>query len=132
MSSVCSSASCDTTLRPDGAVIVRYINAEKICLFGCAFPDRATEVAALYGLTPHSRFFGATAAAGVSAFTTLQREQPDVSPARTRETNVGIPVELAGAVRPFPWVALNLSGVADLNLGHDFWAAFLGVQLGHY
>jgi hypothetical protein len=119
-------------LRPEGAVIVRYVNVEQTCLFGCAFPDRAAEIAVLYGLTPHSQFFAATVAAGVSAFTTLQRERRDVSPARTRETNVGIPVELGGSFRPFSLVAFNLSGVADLNLGHAFWAAFLGLQLGLY
>ena len=58
------------------ALILRYMNVQELCLFDpCVAPDRAIEGAVLYAWTPHTRYAGATLAAGAGVLSNQTRDE---------------------------------------------------------
>ena len=111
------------------AVIVRYTKAQEYCLFDtCAIPERAAEVAVMYGWMPNTRYGGATIAAGAALLTSLTADRTGFG-VRSRQTNPAIPIEIASYVQPDPAFAVGLSATADLTPDHSIAGLFLTVRL---
>jgi hypothetical protein len=110
------------------ALILRYMNVQELCLFdACAAPDRAIEGAALYGWTPHTRYAGATLAAGAGVLSSLTQESG--SGIRNRDTNPVIPLEIAGYLGSASSLSIGLAGTLDLAPQHNLAGLFLTVRL---
>ena len=112
------------------AVIVRYTKVQEYCLFAeCEFPDRVSDVAAMYGWMPNTPYGGATLAAGAALLTSYEKDHSGFGDTRSRDFNPAIPIEITGYLMPAPYLAIGLSGTADLAPDHSIAGLFLAIRL---
>ena len=108
---------------------LNYLEEFQLCLFAPCIeaPGELLELAAIVSIATQSRWLMASAGTGVGVVTS--NLVPN-APAGDRSTAVGVPVEARLYLRPFRFLGLGATAVANLNRDMTFVAVLFGVQLG--